>query len=200
MSPLALVARGECFQHCAGADGTIGFATKRILSRGGVSREVVGVLTIALLLCQRTQARGSGQSWLPEWTKSNTPVGGGPRQFCSAMGERESTNGGPFAVTEAECKHAPCRLRINAVADGRRFVAFGASGSDGGCFTNQRHWCKATTAWRAARNGRVRRAPEGLRGIRAIDLSRRGSVLLALDHKQFPVRHLCETASTTSRS
>ena len=46
------------------------------------------------------------------------------------MGERESTNGGPSAVTEAECKHAPCRLRINAVADGRRFVAFGASGSD----------------------------------------------------------------------
>ena len=69
-----------------------------------------------------------------------------------------------------------------------------------GCFTNQRHWCKATTAWRAARSGRVRRAPEGLRGIRAIDFSRRGSVLLVLDHKQFPVRHLCETASVQTNS
>jgi hypothetical protein len=70
-----------------------------------------------------------------------------------------------------------------------------ASPSRRGCFTNQRHWCQATTAWRAAGNGRVRRAPEGLRGICAIDLSRRGHVLLALDHKQFPARHLCETTS-----
>ena len=64
-----------------------------------------------------------------------------------------------------------------------------------GCFTNQGRWCQATPAWRATGNGRVRRAPEGLRGIRAIDLSRRGPVHLAVDHKQFPVRHLCETAS-----
>ena len=69
-----------------------------------------------------------------------------------------------------------------------------------GCFTNQRHWCQATTTWRATVNGRVRRAPEGLRGIRAIDLSRRGPGLLGLDHKQFPVRHLCETASVHSTS
>ena len=45
-----------------------------------------------------------------------------------------------------------------------------------------------------------RRAPEGLRGIHATDLCRRGAVLLALDHKQFPVRHLCETASVYSTS
>jgi hypothetical protein len=64
-----------------------------------------------------------------------------------------------------------------------------------GCFTNQRHWCQATTAWRPAEKRCVRRASAGLRGIRATDSSRRGAVLLALDHKQFPVRHLCETAS-----
>ena len=75
-----------------------------------------------------------------------------------------------------------------------------ASVKDGGCFINQRHWCQATTTWRASVNGRVRRAPEGLRGIRAIDLSRRGPGLLGLDHKQFLVRHLCETASTTNDS
>ena len=65
---------------------------------------------------------------------------------------------------------------------------------DGGCFTNQRDWCQATTAWRPPEKRRVRRASEGLRGICATDLSRRGVVLLALDHKQFPVRHLYETA------
>ena len=75
-----------------------------------------------------------------------------------------------------------------------------SSGSRRGCFTNQRHWCYATTAWRAGVNGRVRSAPEGLRGIRAIDLSRRGPALLGLDHKQFPVRHLCETASVQTSS
>ena len=56
-------------------------------------------------------------------TKSTTPAGGSLRHFRSAMGERQSTSSGPFAVTESDCKHAPCRLRINAVADGRRFVA-----------------------------------------------------------------------------
>ncbi|MGP0034601.1 MAG: hypothetical protein ACLP4R_08540, partial [Solirubrobacteraceae bacterium] len=40
------------------------------------------------------------------------------------------TSRGPFAVTESDCKHAPCRLRINAVADDRGFVALKASGSD----------------------------------------------------------------------
>ena len=69
-----------------------------------------------------------------------------------------------------------------------------------GCFTNQRHWCQATTAWRATANGRVRSAPEGLRRTRVIDLSWRRPALLALDHKQFPVRHLCETASVRSGS
>ena len=69
-----------------------------------------------------------------------------------------------------------------------------------GCFTNQRHWCQGTTAWRAAGNGRVRRAREGLRGMRAIDLSRREPVRLVFDHKQFPVRHLCETASVRTGS
>ena len=46
------------------------------------------------------------------------------------MGERQFTSRGPFAVTESDCKHAPCRLRINAVADDRGFVALKASGSD----------------------------------------------------------------------
>ena len=46
------------------------------------------------------------------------------------MGERQTTSRGPFAVTESDCKHAPCRLRINAVGDDRRFVALAASGSD----------------------------------------------------------------------
>jgi hypothetical protein len=46
------------------------------------------------------------------------------------MGERESTGRGPFTVTESDCKPAPCRLRINAVADDRGFVALEASGSD----------------------------------------------------------------------
>jgi hypothetical protein len=77
----------------------------------------------------------------------------------------------------------------------RRHGCAYANSSTTGCFTNQRHWCRATTAWRPPEKGRVRRAPEGLRGIGAIDLSRRGAVLLALDHKQFPVCHLCETAS-----
>ena len=108
------------------------------------------------------------------------PVG----NFVAASGEK------PMAIDiwRSQLPHRP----EAAEADlwGHRALA-----SRRGCFTNQRHWCKATTAWRAARNGRVRRAPEGLRGIRAIDLSRRGSVLLALDHKQFPVRHLWETAS-----
>ena len=84
-----------------------------------------------------------------------------------------------------------------AGASGGRFVAVPCRR---GCFTNQRHWCQATTAWRATGNGRVRSAPEGLRRIRVIDLPRRGPALLALDHKQFPVRHLCETASVPSSS
>ena len=46
------------------------------------------------------------------------------------MGERQFTSRGPFAVTESDCKHAPRRLRINAVADDRGFVALKASGSD----------------------------------------------------------------------
>ena len=46
------------------------------------------------------------------------------------MGERQFTSRGPFAVTESDCKHASCRLRINAVADDRGFVALEASGSD----------------------------------------------------------------------
>jgi hypothetical protein len=71
----------------------------------------------------------------------------------------------------------------------------GAVGARRGCFTNQRHWCQETTTWRTAGNGRVRRAPEGLRGMPAIDLSRHEPVRLVLDHKQFPVRHICETAS-----
>ena len=48
---------------------------------------------------------------------------------------------------------------------------------DGGCLTNQRRWRQATTGWRAAQIGRVRSAPDGLRGIGAIDLSRHAPVL-----------------------
>jgi hypothetical protein len=62
--------------------------------------------------------------------KSTTRGRRGPRHFRSAMRERQSTSRGPFAVTESDCKHARCRLRINAVADDRRFVALEASGSD----------------------------------------------------------------------
>jgi hypothetical protein len=93
---------------------------------------------------------------------------------------------------EERCGHGASEL-----SEANRSLAAVAEtpGSRRGRFTNQRHWCQATTAWRATGNGRVRRAPEGLRGISAIDLSRGGLVLLALDHKQFPVRHLCETAS-----
>ena len=68
--------------------------------------------------------------WLSLRTKSNTPAGGGLRHFRFTMGERQSTSRGAFAVTESDCKHAPCRLRINAVADDRGFVALEASGSD----------------------------------------------------------------------
>ena len=75
---------------------------------------------------QRRRRRGS----LVLRTKSATPAGGCLRHFRSAMGERQSTSSGPFAVTESDCKHAPCRLRINAVANDRRFVALEASGTD----------------------------------------------------------------------
>lgn len=64
------------------------------------------------------------------WTKSTTPGRSGLRHFRSAMGERQSTGRGLFAVTESDRKHAACRLRINAVADDRGFVALEASGSD----------------------------------------------------------------------
>ena len=64
-----------------------------------------------------------------------------------------------------------------------------------GCCTNRRRWRQATTGWRAARIGRVRSASHGLRGIGTIDLSRHTPLVLALEHKQFPVRHLRATAS-----
>ena len=86
-------------------------------------------------------------------------------------------------------------LPMQPVASAERRVA---AACRRGCFSNQRDWCQATTAWRPPEKRRVRRASEGLRGIRATDLSRRGVVLLALDHKQFPVRHLYETASVLS--
>ena len=65
----------------------------------------------------------------------------------------------------------------------------------GGRRTNQRPWRQPTTGSGATRNGHVRSAPDGLRGIAAIDLSRHAPVVLARDHKQFPVRRLCATAS-----
>ena len=117
-------------------------------------------------------------------------------------------------ITEQQRDRRPARhARSRSRARGRRPIRrvepeaadlsssrFVAGAARRGCFTNQRHWLQGTTAWRAAGNGRVRRAPEGLRGVRLIDLSRREPVRLALDHKQFPVRHLCETASVPSSS
>lgn len=47
----------------------------------------------------------------------------------------------------------------------------------------------------ATRAGLHRRRGDRIAAIAATDLSRRGAALLALDHKQFPVRHLWETAS-----
>ena len=69
-----------------------------------------------------------------------------------------------------------------------------------GCFTTNGIGVRQQRIGEPPETGRVRSAPEGLRGIRAIDLSRRRSVLLALDHKQFPVRHLCEKASVRTGS
>ena len=82
------------------------------------------------MLCQGLRARCSPVSALSRWTKSTTPAGGGLGHFRSAMGERQSTSSDPFAVTESDCKHAPCRLRIDAVANDRRFVALEASGTN----------------------------------------------------------------------
>ncbi len=67
---------------------------------------------------------------LPPRTRSTTPAGGGLRHLRSAKGERQPRSRGPFAVTESDCYHSACRLRINAVADDRRFVALEAAGSD----------------------------------------------------------------------
>ncbi len=80
------------------------------------------------------QPPSSTPSSLPVRTKSTTPAGGGLRHFRSAMGERQSTSSGAFAVTESDCKHARCCLRINAVANDRRFVALEAGGSAGGAW------------------------------------------------------------------
>ena len=115
---------------------------------------------------------------------------------ASPTGRRHPGSASPWeAITISTVWPPGARLLLAQVLHKRAAPRDLAAAADGGCFTNQRHWCQATTAWRAAGNGRVRRAPEGLRGICAIDLSRRGHVLLALDHKQFPARHLCETTS-----
>ena len=46
------------------------------------------------------------------------------------MGGRQFTSPRPICRTESDCRHPPCRLCINAVADDRGFVALKASGSD----------------------------------------------------------------------
>jgi hypothetical protein len=126
------------------------------------------------------------------WRRDPCRVVRGCGNRCLAPAEAGSCRRPPRDCSPPDCgpPASPRRAAAGTVPDL-------AAGPDGGCFTNQRHWCQATTAWRATGNARAKRAPEGLRGIRAIDLSPCGPVLLALDHKQFPVRHLCETASTS---
>ena len=70
---------------------------------------------------------------------------------------------------------------------------------DGGRFTNDGIGAKQQRLGESAEmdaSGELLRASAGSARLICLD----GSVLLALDHKQFPVRHLCETASTTSTS
>ena len=148
------------------------------------------------------QAREPKQSWRAQSPHAWMSAIATARQVCWAADSEQAQSRVAWApaVPSDRCDLDYTVVALPGVAVISSLPRISAAPFRRGSFTNQRHWCQATTAWRAPGNGRVRRAPEGLRRIRATDLSRRGPMLLALDHKQFPVRHLCETASVLSGS
>ena len=66
--------------------------------------EPQGLLEPDAVKAARPVLRGARHSNVPGLPgRSTTPAGGGLRHFRSAMGERQPTSRGPFAVTESDC-------------------------------------------------------------------------------------------------